>query len=154
MMHSAQVSDTDNLTLLNFGISSTKTTALYQKMDALHIYEKDIQESFIHASGKGGQNVNKVATCVRLKHLPSGIEIKCQKSRQQLLNRYLARCLLTKKIETLTLGKKSEETKRIEKIRRQKRKRSKRAKEKMLDSKTLHAKKKGNRKSISNNDSH
>ena len=138
--------------MLNFGISSAKAIALYQKMEALHILEKDIVESFICASGKGGQNVNKVSTCVRLKHGPTGIEIKCQKSRYQLLNRYLARCLLVKKIDVIVAGKQSAEMQRVEKIRRQKRKRSKWAKNKMLDNKTHHAKKKAGRKGLSNTD--
>ncbi len=134
--------------MLNFGISPTKTLALYQKMATLHIFEKDLLETFIHAGGKGGQNVNKVATCVRLKHPPSGLEVKCQKSRHQLLNRYLARVLLTQKMEKRQLGKASEETQKIEKIRRQKRKRSKRAKEKMLADKKHQAQKKEDRKAV------
>ena len=72
--------------MLNFGISPIKTAALYQKMAELNLLENDISETFTHASGKGGQNVNKVATCVRLTHIPTGIEIKCQKSRTQILN--------------------------------------------------------------------
>ena len=116
-------------------------------MKALGIYEQDIVETFIHSGGKGGQNVNKVATCVRLKHLPTGTEVKCQKSRHQMLNRYLARCLLVKKIDTVLLGRQSAEAQRVAKIRRQKHKRSKRAKEKVLDDKKRHSRKKDARKS-------
>ena len=121
--------------MINFGITEKKQNALYQKMKNLNIFEKDIEEQFIRSGGKGGQNINKVATCVRLKHNPSGLEIKCQKTRQQSLNRYLARSLLVKKIENLLLGKQSTENKQLAKIRRQKRKRSKRAKEKILANK-------------------
>ena len=64
-------------------ITPEKTKSLAAKMASLNISEKDITESFIHSGGKGGQNVNKVATCVRLKHEPTGIEVKCQESRQQ-----------------------------------------------------------------------
>jgi len=111
-------------------------------MTHLGIREKDIEEKFIRSGGKGGQKVNKTATCVYLKHGPTGIEIKCQEERYQALNRFLARRRLTNKIENLVLGKLSEERKRIEKIRRQKRKRSKRAKEKMLGNKKKRSEKK------------
>jgi peptide chain release factor len=134
--------------MINFKISEKKQKLLYQKMEKLNISEKDIKEEFIRSSGKGGQNVNKVATCVRITHKITGIEVKCQKTRHQILNRYLARCLLIKKIETKILGKQSEENKRIAKIRQQKRKRSKRAKEKILDAKKQQGLKKESRKSI------
>ncbi len=104
-------------------------------MEELRLREEDIDEKFIRSGGKGGQKVNKSSTCVYLKHRPTGIEVKCQKERSQALNRFLARRILTNKVETLRLGRLSEERKRIEKIRRQKRKRSRRAKEKMLKEK-------------------
>jgi protein subunit release factor B len=131
-------------------VTPQKQAALKQKMDELQILESDLEEQFIRSGGKGGQNVNKVATCVRLKHIPSGLDIKCQKSRYQLLNRYYARCLLVKKIETIIKGKQSAENQRIEKIKRQKRKRSKRAKEKILTEKRIQSQKKTERKGIKN----
>ena len=114
-------------------------------MDSLNIREEDIQESFIRSGGRGGQNVNKVATCVHLKHIPTGVEVKCQEERSQGLNRYRARVILYRKIDGMLRGKESEERQRIEKIRRQKRKRSKRAKEKMLAEKRLVSEKKKRR---------
>ncbi len=125
-----------------FTVSAQKETQLKEKMESLEIREEDIEESFIRSSGKGGQHVNKTSTCVYLKHLPTGIEVKCQEERSQALNRYRARVILTNKIEQLVRGKESEEIQRIEKIRRQKRKRSKRAKEKMLAEKKITAEKK------------
>ena len=113
-------------------------------MEKLGTREEDILEKLIRSGGHGGQNVNKVATCVYLKHLPSGVEVKCQQERSQALNRFLARRILADKIETAILGKQSEEEQRIAKIRRQKRKRSKRAKDKMLaDKRYVSEKKKG-----------
>ena len=123
-------------------ISKLKQKALLQKMHELRIYEKDIIEKFIRAQGRGGQKVNKTSSCVYLKHKPSGIEVKCQRERSQVLNRFLARRILVNKIEILIKGKVSTEQKRIEKIRRQKRKRSKRAKEKILDDKAKRSQKK------------
>jgi peptide chain release factor len=130
--------------MATFGVSPDKEQALAERMAELGIREEDLVEKFIRSGGHGGQNVNKVATCVYLKHLPTGTEVKCQQERSQSLNRYLARRILTDKIETAILGKESEEGQRIAKIRRQKRKRSKRAKEKMLaDKRHLAEKKKG-----------
>jgi len=126
-------------------ISKFKQEVLLKKMHELRIYEKDIIEKFIRSQGKGGQKVNKTSSCVYLKHKPSGIEVKCQRERSQVLNRFLARRILVNKIETLVKGKASAEQKRIEKIRRQKRKRSKRAKEKMLRDKAKTSQKKAQR---------
>jgi protein subunit release factor B len=128
--------------LTAFGVGPDKEQALTARMEALGIREADIVEKFIRSGGHGGQNVNKVATCVYLKHLPTGFEVKCQQERLQSLNRFLARRILVDKIETAILGKRSEEEQRIAKIRRQKRKRSKRAKDKMLAEKRLVSEKK------------
>lgn len=124
------------------GVGPDREKRLYQKMSHLGIREADIVERFIRSSGPGGQNVNKTSTCVYLKHIPTGIEVKCQRERRQALNRYLARRLLLKKIEMSILGNSSEERQRIEKMRRQKRRRSARAKLKMLEKKRRHSQKK------------
>jgi len=128
-----------------FPVSPEKEELLKEKLQRLGVYEKDIEETFIRSRGRGGQHLNKASTCVYLKHIPTGIEVKCSKSRSQGLNRYYARQVLYKKIERLIKGKESEEAGRIAKIRRQKRKRSKRAKEKMLAEKKLHSQKKKER---------
>jgi peptide chain release factor len=125
-----------------------KENALREMMARLGVREEDIIERFIRAQGPGGQNVNKVSSCVYLHHLPTGIEVKCQEERSQAMNRYRARQILLKKIESAVLGKLSAEQKRIEKIRRQKRRRSRRAKLKVLESKRRNAVKKLFRASV------
>ncbi len=135
-----------------FPVSPAKEKELRDRMDALNIREEDIEESFVRSQGRGGQNVNKVSTCVQLRHIPTGVEVKCQEERSQALNRYRARVILTNKIDEMLRGKESAERQRIEKIRRQKRKRSKRAKEKMLAEKRIVSEKKKLRTSVASYD--
>lgn len=131
-----------------FPVTNTKEEALKAMMEGLNIREADIEESFVRSGGHGGQHVNKTSTCVYLKHIPTGIEVKCQKERSQAMNRYHARVLLARKIEQQIKGQQSDEIQRIEKLRRQKRKRSKRAKEKMLADKAVQGEKKRLRAAI------
>ena len=117
-------------------------------MAALGVKDSDLKETFIRSGGPGGQNVNKVATCVVLKYLPTGLTVKCQKDRSQAMNRYLARRILVDSLESELRGRQSDEAERIAKIRRQKRKRSKRAKDKMLASKKIQGDKKELRRRV------
>lgn len=120
------------------GPSPEKLEALARRMASLNILRSDITEHFIRSSGHGGQNINKVSTCVYLKHVPTGIEVKCGETRYQFMNRFLALRRLVEKIEEQRRGSASARQQAIEKIRRQKRKRSKRAKRKMVDAKIMH----------------
>jgi protein subunit release factor B len=134
--------------MAQFKISIEKEAALTERMQRLGVKEGDLEESFIRSSGPGGQKVNKTSTCVFIRHLPTGLSVKCQRERSQSINRFLARRLLLDKIERMQSGIIDEEKKRIEKIRRQKRKRSKRAKEKMLEEKHHDAQKKRLRSAV------
>ncbi len=117
-------------------------------MAALGVSEADIEESFVRSGGHGGQNVNKTSTCVMLMHRPTGLQVKCQETRQQALNRFIARRLLLDKIEERKNGYIAARRAEIERIRRQKRKRSRRAKNKMLADKARQSDKKSARRPV------
>ena len=125
-----------------FPVSADKATALDERLRKVGVSEDDLDEQFVTSGGKGGQNVNKVATCVVLLHRPTGVQVKCQEARTQGLNRYLARQRLAEKLETAILGAKSAREQEMEKIRRQKRRRSRKAKARMLANKAATSQKK------------
>lgn len=135
-------------------IKPEKLLDLEKRMEKLDIKEKELIEKFILGSGKGGQKVNKTYSCVYLKHIPTGIEIKCQKDRSREHNRYFARKELCERLEEILFKKESEKQKTIEKIRRQKRRRSKKAKEKILADKAKQSEKKKLRKLPSSENDH
>lgn len=120
----------------------SKWSELTLRMQNLGIQEVDLIEKFILGSGSGGQKINKTSSCVYLKHVPTGIEVKCQSSRSRELNRLYARRELCEKLEEKLFKEKSTKQKEFEKIRRQKRRRSKRAQEKVLEAKKRHSEKK------------
>jgi protein subunit release factor B len=123
-------------------LSGDKARAIGDRFAKLGIREHDLDESFVHSGGKGGQNVNKVATCVVLVHRPTGLMIKCQRERTQGANRLIARQMLADKIEEQRLGRASARRQEMERVRRQKRRRSRRAKQRMLEGKRAQAGKK------------
>ncbi len=131
-----------------FPVSAEKEAQLLRRMAALGVREADIEESFVRSGGHGGQNVNKTSTCVMLRHRPTGLQVKCQATRQQGLNRFLARRLLLDKIEERQRGFVAAKRDEIERIRRQKRKRSRRARDRMLADKAHQSEKKEGRQRI------
>ena len=131
-----------------FPVSPEKAAALGVRMEALGIREADLDEQFVRSGGKGGQNVNKVATCVVLVHRPSGLMVKCQAERSQAMNRFLARRLLCDKLDAQRRGAACAVEQARERIRRQKRRRSRRAKAKMLADKRAVGEKKSLRRRV------
>ena len=107
-------------------LGGDRARALEDRLAKLGVRPEDLDESFVHSGGKGGQNVNKVATCVVLVHRPTGIAVKCQRERTQGANRLVARRMLAEKIEERLLGAASKRQQEAEKVRRQKRRRSRR----------------------------
>jgi protein subunit release factor B len=114
---------------MNFGVTQKKQQELEARMARLGLREQDMQERYIRSSGPGGQKVNKTASCVYLKHLPSGLEVKMQRQRSQGLSRYYARKRLCELLEHEKLGDKSPAALKADKIRKQKQRRRRRSRQ-------------------------
>jgi len=128
-----------------FPVSAEKVQALRARMASLGIVEADLDEQFVRSGGHGGQNVNKVATCVVLVHVPTSVRVRCQQERTQGMNRFLARRELCDKVEARLTGAVAAERQARERIRRQKRRRSRRADQKRLAAKRVQSEKKASR---------
>lgn len=109
-----------------FGVSPDKEDELAARMAACGLREEDMDESFVRSGGPGGQKVNRSATCVVLRHRPTGLEVKAQTERSQALNRFFARRRLCELLEEKLLGADSPEAKRRARVRRQKDRRRRR----------------------------
>ena len=131
-------------------VSAEKISALEQSMASLGIREEDLLEKFVRGSGSGGQKINKTSNCVFLKHLPSGVCIKCQIDRSREMNRFHARRELCEQLDAIRQGKAIAKTQAIEKLRRQKRPRSQRSKQRSVADKRALSQKKSLRRSPGN----
>jgi peptide chain release factor len=110
----------------SFAVSDEKNRWLLRRMAELEVREEELEERFVRSSGRGGQHVNKTATCVQVRHLPSGMEARCGRERSQSLNRFLARRELLEKIAR-SRGLATTEDTRSAKIRKQKARRQRRS---------------------------
>ena len=113
-----------------YGVTPKKESELLRRMQRCGLEESDLVERFVRSGGPGGQKVNRSATCVQLKHAPSGLVVKMQKARSQGLNRFYARRRLCELLEWDSLGGQSPEAKRREKVRKQKARRQRRGRKK------------------------
>lgn len=114
-------------TMAKFGVTPAKEQELLARMAACRLREEDLEESFIRSGGPGGQKVNRSATCVYLKHRPTGLEVKMQDSRAQSLNRFYARRRLCELLEERLLGNESPLAREQARLRKQKKRRKRRA---------------------------
>jgi protein subunit release factor B len=112
--------------MTNFAVSEEKNRWLRERMAAVGLREEDMEERFVRSSGAGGQHVNKTATCVWLRHRPTGLEVKCMADRSQSLNRFLARRELAEKLAALS-GLPTTKDDKTDKLRRQKARRKRKA---------------------------
>jgi protein subunit release factor B len=104
-------------------------------MRKLGVHDVHLDETFARSSGPGGQNVNKVATAVTLRHRPSGVSVTVQDSRSQAVNRKLARERLLDAIESAREERRAAEIAEREKARRRKSPRPAALKKKILEGK-------------------
>ncbi|MCJ1457891.1 hypothetical protein MMC28_008260 [Mycoblastus sanguinarius] len=110
--------------------TSQNVVAAAQLPPRLVIKEGDIEEAFLKGTGPGGQKINKTASAVQLKHVPTGMIIKSQATRSRSQNRKIARRLLAEKIEAVEKGPESRTALKAEVKRKKKASKSKKARRK------------------------
>jgi protein subunit release factor B len=123
--------------------------ALTKRMRKLRLREEDLEEDFIRGSGPGGQKVNKTSSTVVLRHLPSGLEVRCQRERSQVMNRHWARVELCDRLESVLKEARLAEQNEREKTRRQNRPRPRGLKQRILKEKKNRGEVKKNRGRVS-----
>ncbi|XP_068019624.1 mitochondrial translation release factor in rescue [Melanerpes formicivorus] len=99
-----------------------------KSLNLLSLTEAELEEQFVRGDGPGGQATNKTSNCVVLKHIPSGIVVKCHQTRSAEQNRKIAREILQEKVDLFYKGEASDvfkEKKASEKKKQEKKRRAK-----------------------------
>jgi len=133
-------------------VNPEKQAALEERMAKLGITEDSLVEKFVLGSGSGGQKINKTSSCVYLKHLPSGIEVKCQANRSREMNRFQARKEICDTLEGIRREKAEARKNEMEKERRTNRPLSRRSKQRSVAEKRKTSQKKSLRRSPGRDD--
>jgi peptide chain release factor len=120
-------------------MSSSPADPSKERIKAFKIHESDLEETFAHSSGPGGQNVNKVATAVRLRHVPTGVSVTVQDSRSQARNRQIARQRLLAALEQRERDRQQTRVALRERERRRRSPRPRALKKRILESKKKRA---------------
>ncbi|CAI5705995.1 hypothetical protein KXD40_009623 [Peronospora effusa] len=113
-----------------FPLHSRVLSSSAEQPTDIQLKESDLDESFVKGSGKGGQKINKVRNCVLLTHLPTGLQVRTQKTRSLDGNRRIARKLLIQKLDDYMNGSLSKNSVKIEHLRRKKANRRAKSKQK------------------------
>ncbi len=121
--------------MVRYPVQPEKERDLLERFERLGIREEDLEERFVRASGRGGQKLHKTSSCVWLTHKPTGTLVKCEESRSQALNRFLARRRLAGKLERERDESEGEEEAARERIRRRKARTRRRIRKKLAASK-------------------
>ncbi|NXS52193.1 CL065 factor, partial [Brachypteracias leptosomus] len=108
-----------------------------KSLNLLPLNEAELEEQFVRGDGPGGQATNKTNNCVVLKHIPSGIVVKCHQTRSVEQNRKLARGILQEKVDLFYKGEESDVFKEKKESERKKREKKRRAKENLERKKRL-----------------
>ncbi|RJO64670.1 MAG: peptide chain release factor-like protein [Candidatus Omnitrophota bacterium] len=116
-----------------------------KEMEYLKIRPEDVEERFVRSRGPGGQNVNKTSTCVWLRHIPTGTEVRCQRERSQSLNRMIAWEVLIKKIKQRFRAQEMRQLAERTKEKKARWRRPERLRLLLVESKRRHSKKKRSR---------
>jgi len=119
--------------------------SLRARFVSLEVRADDVEESFIRGAGAGGQKINKTSSTVRLFHRPTGVEVRCQRERNQSVNRLLAWCELADRLEARHAAAVAADRSARELARRQNRQKSRGQKNRMIETKKRQARRKASR---------
>jgi protein subunit release factor B len=122
--------------------------SLRARFVSLGVQPDEVEEHFIRGAGAGGQKINKTSSTVRLKHLPTGVEVRCQRERNQSVNRLLAWTELAYRLEWRQRESANQAQGARELARRQKRQKSRGQKARMIEAKKHRAKHKAGRRRV------
>jgi len=116
---------------------------------SLGVRPEEVEERFVRGTGAGGQKINKTSSTVWLQHRPTGVEVRCQRERNQTVNRRLAWTELADKLEWRRQEAANQARAARELARRQKRQKSRGQKARMIEAKKHRAKHKSARGRVS-----